>query len=233
MSNEDDIPVVYSSLFGWMPAKRLQEVVGQHNEPAIIFLFDHVWEENLFITQHNLTIIGASGGASVVGGAGDPTITVLKPNVRLVNIEVRNPHSEPCIAFTHAPASQAVIKDVIMSESGSHGIFRDGNYTSTLNAVIDCEFQNIEGNAIHAESGSGARNLVYGNRGENVQGEFINWGVNSSILLENYCYDASIVLTEESSRNMVLNGDDGGEVLDAGRENQLVDDMVEPSDEME
>lgn len=230
MTSEEEIPVVYSSMFGWMPAETLQEVVGQHNEPAIIFLFDHLWEENLFITQHNLTIVGASGGSTIVGGDGIPSITILKPNVRLVNIEVRNPHSQPCIAFTHAPASQAVIKDVIISESGSHGIFRDGDFNSTLNAVFDCEFKDIEGDAIHAESGSGARNLVYGNSGENVQGEFINWGVDNSILLENYCTDASIVLTEDSGRNLVLNRENGGEVIDAGRENQLVDDMVAPTE---
>lgn len=74
-----------------------------------------------------------------------------------------------------------------------------------------------------------ARNLVYGNTAENIQGEFINWGVNSSILLNNFYADASIVLSEDSRRNLVLNAEDGGEVVDAGSENQLVDDMVGPT----
>lgn len=192
---------VFSSNYSrWLERDRLQPAVSLQREPGLIYIPPGTWEEGIIVGQHNLTLVGA-GEESVIVGDEQPAITVLAPNIRIINLSVRTEDEHPAIAFMHGDAPQCVLQNVTVLESGHHGVFRDNDYGSAVNAIIDCEFRDISGDAIHVQSGSGPQNLVRGNRAEDVNGDFIRWGVDASLLLDNRCEDAAIHLTSDSDNN--------------------------------
>lgn len=219
MSGENS---VFSSNHGWVEADRLQQVISMQTDPGLIYIPDGTRTENIIVTQHNLTLIGASKEKSVIEGKeGQPPITILAPNVKIVNLAVRTEYDVPAISFTHGPGTQAVLQNVNVLESGSHGVFRDNNYRSGANTIIDCEFHDIGKHAIYAPTGSGSQNLIYGNKGEGIDGDFIQWGVDSSMLFNNECKEAPVRLTSNSRQNLVGKNMET-ELIDEGTNNVVI-----------
>ncbi|MFB6196801.1 MAG: hypothetical protein ABEI52_00835, partial [Halobacteriaceae archaeon] len=171
---------LYSTLHGIVEAERLQPIVSKHRNPGLIYIPPGTWEGSLIVAQHNLTLVGAGDETVIVGERGEPAITVNAPNVRILNLSVRTEYAYPAISFTDGDAPQGIIQNVKVLESGAYGVFRDGDYSSPINAIIDCHFENVAGSAICAESGAGPQNLIQGNTGESIGDEFIKWGVNAS-----------------------------------------------------
>lgn len=217
----EDNPV-FSSNHGWIEADRLQQVISMQTDPGLIYVPDETWTESIIVTQHNLTIMGAGNEESVIAGeAGQPPITVLSPNVKIVNLAVRTEYDVPAVSFTHGNGTQAVLQNVKVLESGSHGVFRDNNYGSAVNTIIGCEFHNIDKHAIYAPTGSGPQNLIYGNEGREIGGDFIQWGVDSSMLFDNRCEDAPIHLTSNSKQNLIGENEET-ELIDDGTNNVVI-----------
>lgn len=213
---------VFSSNHGWVEADRLQQVISMQTDHGLIYIPDGTWTENIIVTQHNLTLIGAGKEESVIEGKeGQPPITILAPNVKVVNLAVRTEYDVPAISFTHGPGTQAVLQNVKVLESGSHGVFRDNNYHSGVNAIIGCEFHDVGKHAIYAPDGSGSGNLIYGNEGKDIGGDFIQWGVDSSVLFGNECKEAPIHLTSNSRRNLVGRNMET-ELIDEGTNNVVI-----------
>lgn len=209
---------IYSSHHNWLEPDRIQQVISALDDPGLLYIPSGTWEESIIITQHNLTIVGDGEGSIIKGENGQSPITVVAPNVRLMNMSVKTESDVPAISFTHGTASQGVLQGVNVLESGSHGVYRDERYTSAVNAIVGCSFENIGGHAIYAEAGSGPQNFVHGNEGKAINGDFVRWGVDSSLLLDNQCEDAPIRLTSDSNGNLVKNPD-GTKLIDDGKGN--------------
>lgn len=212
---------IHSSLLSATEEDRLQPFISNHRQPGIIYVPSGTWEGGIVVDQHNLTLVGAGEETVIVGEEGRPAITVHAPNVRLINFSVRTEHERPAIAFTHGDAPQGVVQNVSILESGSHGIYRDNDWQSPVNAIIDCHFENIAGDGIFAESGSGPQNLVRGTTGEEIEGAFIRWGVNASFLLDNRCATSPIHFCSESGYN-TIEGNEETEVIDEGNSNSHI-----------
>lgn len=208
MSEEDtqdsSEKVLFSSEHGWIEADRIQRVVSSFQNEGLIFLPSGTWEESLIVTQHNLTIIGNGDSTVITNTDGQPPISIIAPQVRIYNLSVEAKHNVPAISLTHGDATQTILNQVRIKGSESHGVYRDEGYGFTLGAISNCIFNNIQGHGIYAPSGTGPRNLIYGNVGEEIDGDFIRWGCDRSILLTNHCLDAPIRLTEDAHMNFVL-----------------------------
>lgn len=221
--SDEGRPAVFSTVHGWMDGTRLQAVIGRHKQPGVIFLFGETWHESVTISQHNLTLVAQEGDATKIQSDGDqPAISILEPNVRLLNLSVSAPKADAAIEFAHADATQAHLTNVTIENSGGHGIYRDSVYNSALMTVQNSTLRDIDGHGIFAESGSGPQNVLYNNTGEAIGGDFLYWGVDASILFNNHCEDAPIRLTEKSRYNFLLNHPDQTEIIDEGENNQDV-----------
>lgn len=207
---QDDISenALFSSQHGWIEPNSIQRVVSTFDDPGLIYLPSGTWNESLIITQHNLTIIGEGTETTIKNKDPQPPVTIIASNVRLINMSVQSEHDVPAVSLNHGDATQAVIQNVNITESGSHGIHRNENYGFAIGAILNCTFNNISEHAIYAPTGTGPYNLVFGNTAENVGGDFIQWGVNNSILAYNKCEDSHITLTENARRNLVLTDED-------------------------
>lgn len=221
MSSEElENAELYSTDHGPVEGINIQRVISSFENPGAIYLPSGTWEESLIVTQHNLTIIGDGEDTILEGEPGQSPLKIIAPNVRLIDLTIRSESDVPAISLSHGDATQAVFQNVTIEESGSHGIHRAESYGFALGAIINCNFKNIEGNAINAPSGTGPRNIVVGNEGHDIEEDFIRWGVDFSILMDNDGGDARIHLTEESKRNMVFNDTDT-EIDDDGTNNLL------------
>lgn len=212
---------IHSSLMSPTEEDQLQPFISNHRQPGIIYIPPGTWEGNIVVGQHNLTLVGAGEETVIVGKEGQPAITIHAPNVRLLNFSVRTEHEHPAIAFTHGDAPQGVVQNVTVLESGGHGIYRDSGWHSPVNAIIDCHFKDVAGDGIFAESGSGPQNLVRGTTGEDIEGDFIRWGVNASFLLDNRCTTSPIHLCSESGHNTIERNEET-EVIDEGDSNSPI-----------
>lgn len=212
---------------GWIEVEDLQQAIGAQREPGLIYLPSGNWSESIIISQHNLTIIGEGKETIIEGQPGQPPITILAPHVRVVNLSVRTEHEVPAIAFTHGDAPQCVLENVTVLEGGSHGIFRDNKYGSAANAIINCEFHNLAGHGIYAPSGSGPKNLVKDNNANNIGGDFIHWGDDSSLILGNESDDAPIRLTNNSRWNFEKHAEGDVDVTDEGKNNVTASQFTE------
>lgn len=201
---------------GWLEVEDLQQAIGVQREPGLIYLPPGTWSDSVIISQHNLTIVGAGEETIIEGQPGQSPITILSPHVRVVDLAVRTEYEVPAISFTHGDAPQCVLENITVLEGGSHGVFRDNKYGSAVNAIINCEFQNLAGHGIYAPSGSGPKNLVKDNRADNIGGDFIHWGDDSSLILDNNCDDAPIRLTDNSKWNFERHVEGNVEVIDKG-----------------
>lgn len=210
IEEHDDIGenTLFSSQHGWIEPNRIQRVVSTFDDPGLIYLPSGTWSESLIISQHNLTIIGEGTDTILKNDDPQSPITILAPNVRIINMTVQSSHDVPAISLNHGDAPQTVLQNVHVSESESHGVYRNENYGFAVGAILNCTFQNISEHAIYAPTGTGPYNLIFGNTAENVGGDFIQWGVNNSILAHNMCEDSPITLTENARRNLVLTEED-------------------------
>lgn len=195
---------LYSSEHGWVRVNSIQQVVSAFDGPGLIFLPESTWEESLIITQHNLTIIGQGENTIIESQREQPPITIAAPSVRLLNFRVKSKHEISAISLSHDNATQVVLQSLNISESGKHGIVRDENYSFDIIAILNCRLKNIAGDGIVAPTGTGPNNLLLGNVGEDIGGDFIRWGVNKSILSDNRCDDAPINITENAHGNLVF-----------------------------
>lgn len=220
MSDSDPEEKEIQTWEGRVEAPYIQQVIGSQNNPGVIHLPEGEWEENIIVSQHNLTIVGHGEDTVLIGEGDQPTITILAPSVRLINLAVRAKDAS-AIAFTKGNGSQVTLQNVHVLEAGQHGVYREQNYGSALNAIVDCTFSHIDGHAIYAETGAGPRNVVQGNIGEDVNGDFIRWGVNDSMLIGNSCEDGVIHLTQNSAGNFVTR-DDETNLQDEGQGNQII-----------
>lgn len=212
---------VFSSNHGaWVEADRLQQVISTQNEPGLIYVPPGTWSESIIVTQHNLTLIGAGEESIIEGIENQPPVTVLAPHVRIFNLAVKTEYEVPAISYTHGDAPQCVLRNITVLESGLDGVFRDNNYGSAINAIINCKFLNIGRHAIHAPTGSGPKNLVSENEGEGIEEDFIRWGDDTSMLLNNRCDEAPIRLTDDADENFVIE-DENTETLQ-GRGNNVI-----------
>lgn len=194
----------FSSEHAWVESYPIQRAISAFERPGFIYLPSGTWEESIIITQHNLTLIG-EGEDTVLKSDGErPPVTILAPVVRLVNITVQSEHEGPAISLSHGDATQVTLQNVKIAKSEGHGIYRDENYGFALGAILNCEFRNIGRHAIYAPTGTGPRNVVVGNSGQDIDGDFIHWGVDESLLANNECEDSSINLTQNAHKNMVL-----------------------------
>lgn len=203
-----DEATLFSSDHGWVKAATLQRVISSFDGPGLIYLPEGTWEESVIVTQHNLTILGEGKDTTIVNENEQSPITIIAPSVRIVNLTVRSEFDVPAVSLSHGDATQAVLQNVMISGSGSHGLYRDENYGFAIGAILNCTFQDVDEHAIFAPTGTGPRNLIVGNEGENIGGDFIRWGVNHSILSQNHCPDAPIRLTENAQNNLVLKEED-------------------------
>lgn len=206
---------------GVLETDKAQRVIGSQSEPGFVYIPEGEWEESIYIMQHNLTLIGEGPETVITGETGRPAITILAPHVRIVNLAVQTEDRVPAISFSNANATQSVIKEITVRESGGHGIYRDPDYASGVSAVLDCEFYNIQGHAISAEGGAGPKNIIHGNTGEDINQDFINCGVNRSLLMDNRCEDAPIRLNSNSRENTVIPHEDT-ELIDEGDDNIIL-----------
>lgn len=195
---------VFTSEHGWIQIDSIQQIISGFDGPGLIYLPESTWEESLIITQHNLTILGEGENTVIKSQREQSPITIISPSVRLFNLNVRAEHDVPAISLSHGNATQGVLQNLTISSVGGSGIARNGNYAFDLTAIINCHFEDIAGNGIVAPTGTGPNNLLLGNEGKEIGGDFINWGVNESILAYNSCDDAPIQLTENAHRNLVL-----------------------------
>lgn len=214
---------IYSSLHGELQVDRLQSAISRHRDPGLIYIPPGTWKGNIIVAQHNLTLVGAGDETVIAGERGEPAVTINAPNVRFVNLAVRTEHNYPAIAFTEGAAPQGIIQNVNILESGSHGIFRDSDYPSPLNAIVDSHFENIAGSGICVESGAGPQNLVRGNSGKDIGENFIEWGVDASLLLDNKCENSAVYLTPESNNNYTIRKEET-ELLNEGTDNTIINE---------
>lgn len=218
MKNVGEGMIYSSQQHNWFEPDRIQQVISEFNDPGLLYIPSGTWEESIIVTQHNLTIVGDGEGSIIEGENGQSPITVVAPNVRIIDISVKTEFDVPAISFTHGASSQGVLQGVNVLESGSHGVYRDEKYASAVNAIVGCSFENIGGHAIYAEAGSGPLNFVQGNEGTAVDGDFIRWGVDSSLLFDNQCEDAPVRLTSDAKENLVKNPE-GTKLIDDGKGN--------------
>lgn len=213
---------IYSTLYGRIEVDQLQPIISRHRDPGLIYIPPGRWEGNIIVAQHNLTLVGAGNEETIiVGEDGRPAITINAPNVRVHDLAVRTEYNHPAISFTDGEAPQGVVQNVDILESGSHGVFRGENHPSPINAIVNCHFENIAGAGIYVESGAGPQNLVKGNTGGSIEGDFIKWGVDASLLLDNKSDDKPIHLTSDSNYNYI-SIDENVELNDQSETNVII-----------
>lgn len=215
---------IISSIYGKIEVPNLQYGIMKHDSPGLVYLPPGIWEENVVIAQHSLTIVGEGRNTILENKTEESPVTIMAPSVHLINVAVRNGGNAPAITYNHASAPQGVLHNVTILESGSHGVVKreqPSGPRSSLTTIVDCNFHNIAGHGIVAESGSGPQNLVRGNRGESIDGYFIRWSANASFLLDNRCQNAPVYLTPESGAN-VVHGPDDMVIVDKSDDNLLL-----------
>lgn len=203
----DDYDVL-SSEFGPIETDSIQRVITAYENPGFIYLPSGTWEEHIIISQHNLTLVGEGEDTIIKNTREQPPITILAPVVRIINLTIQSEYDVPAVSLSHGDATQVVFQNVTISKSDGDGIHRDENYGFAVGAILNCRFRNIGGHAVHAPTGSGPRNIVIGNSGENIDGDFIRWGVDNSLIANNRCEDSSIHLTQDAHRNFILTSDE-------------------------
>lgn len=201
-----------------------QRVLGQKMNPGWMFIPEGTWDSILVMTN-NVTIVGRGEKTIIDGGSKNPAITIARPNVRIMNLSVRTDEGgdQNAISFTKGIAPNCSINNIKILSAGGHGIFRDSEYGSGLNMVDGCHIQNVQGHGIFAPSGAGARNIVRNNIGKNIAGDFIQWGVNASLIIGNECEDSGLIFSEDSANNQLVADNEVRYIEDRGSGNRLLD----------
>lgn len=153
------------------------------------------------VTRPNLIFLGEGEESRIIGNTQDSPVTIFAHNVILSNVTVLSEGNHPGIRFTMDYAVHCGISSVKIESEGD-GIRKEHPPAASDRCTISgCEI-NAGGHGIHAQSGSGPLNFVWGNRGRSDK-EFIKWGVDSSVLLGNEGSD--ILFTENSKGNLSHN----------------------------